>query len=116
MAKRQAKTRAQLLREGKIKDARAGKMTPFERTKCFQFSLLISRKEEVNGEVTSSFKRERKPFVRIEVAEQTISNLGKGYLLKIEHNPKKWLTGEKNMLEYNMCERVERAVERYNAK
>jgi len=108
------KTRAQLIREGNLQKGR--KMTPYERTRCIQFRLHISRKEEQNGVVVTNFKREREPFIRIEAALDFVRNLGKGYVLSIANNPKKWLAGENTIGLYDMVEKVEEAVNVYNNK
>ena len=76
----------------------------------------MSEKETRNGKVVKDVELNRSPYVRIAEAEGFIKNWPDGYLMKIVHNPKKYLTGEKHINLYDMCERVEAAVEAYNLK
>lgn len=106
-------TRAQMIRAGK-EQQKKGRLSAVERTEHFRFELWIDEETKKFGKVTNKISIKRDPFVHIEKSLHFVQNLTGGYLLKITHNPKKWLAGEKHIEKYALCEEIEKAVETYN--
>ncbi len=108
-------TRAEQIRAGKIAN-KSGKLSGVERTQYFLLELKKQSGNYVNGKVLNKKVITLTPFLHIDLCERFLQRLAIGYEVTIKNNPKKWLTGEKDIGKYDQCERVEQAVKAYNKR